>query len=119
MNHMKIHGTNPFDEYDAEYNPAWKRVRDLTLAEAKEMSGHNLECTDGYLWLNKGFVILGLEQKIGDDGITTIQAAFGEQMGGVLSPNVEPGMLAIYLHDGSYFLIERLLPLEHSYPSIH
>ena len=119
MDQPKIPGTYPFDEYDADYNPAWKQVRDLTLEEARELAGIFHESEDGYLWMNKGFIVLGLEQKTGDDGVTTIQAAFGEMMGGVLSPNIDVGMLAVYLHDGSYSLIERLLPVEHTMPSIH
>ncbi len=113
---VKIHGTYPFDEWDANYTRAWKHIQELTKQEAAVMAKVP-ESPDGSHWMNKGFIILELREQDEHEGVTTVQAAIGELMGGVLSPNVKPGMKAVYNHDGKYYLIERVLPHPSEYKS--
>lgn len=116
---LKVHGTYPFDEHDANWNPAWRRIRFLKPEEAAKLLKYVGTEPLVNVFLNKGFIVLNLEKTTGDDGISPIQAAVGEMMGGALTPNIEPGMNAIYNHDGQFSLIKRILPRDHSQPSIH
>lgn len=118
---IRIHGTYPFDTWGK-----WKTVRhDLSLLEVsqllnievtkEEIDKHDAEEKDHayhsiYLWLNKGFVLLKkmpAEAGAGQDQLLVV--ACMELLGGSPSVNgIEVGDQAIYLHDGSYSLIERI-----------
>jgi len=124
---VAIHGTYPFD------SKQWIRVRSLSLTEASELSGvdqHQVYChpckgsgsvstgacptcngegtyASEYLWLNKGFRLIDVEAPQGSTNFLAIACA--ERF--VDSPSVrgiEPGALAVYLHDGTYCLIRRI-----------
>lgn len=88
MDHwLIIHGTYPQD-----YGP-YKLLKELSHDEAAEL----VQATDKakaeeYMWLNKGFILLGhLGVRIPHDQ---------------RREKIVPGVQAVYLHDGKYRLIE-------------
>lgn len=115
---VNVHGTYPFD------CPRWRRVRALDdLQEVSDLLGlgldsdvvtqHNesgYERSDKvYLWLNKGYVIIGDDAPQGVPSEGNMSLAMMEMFGG--SPEVKDiraGAQAVYLQDGSYILIERV-----------
>lgn len=112
---IKVHGSYAFEEYDADYNPAWERVRELTVKEAAVLVGLEGQKSEiRYLWPNKCLIVPDLAKR--GEGITGGQAIMGEMLGGVWFPSIAIGMEAVYLHDGQYFLLKRLLPRDHSWP---
>jgi hypothetical protein len=124
---VKIHGTYPWDEMpksDKDPMP-WKSLRKISYQEAASLTKlpkeliKNCEAQadkrinhDVYLWLNKGFIVIDLleDKKDGDPGIVPdFGYAQAEVDGATLrSPKIKPGMKAVYLADGNYYLLERV-----------
>lgn len=110
---IAVDGTYPFD------SNRWKMVKGLSLVEAAEMVGLKVSPEEVeeheasrfptcYLWLNKGFVILGKPVK-DEDSRESFNLAMMEMFGG--SPEkqgIKSGDKAVYLADGHYYLIERI-----------
>lgn len=117
---IRIHGTYPHD------SGRWQHVRNLTVEEAAELlmielDEHELEAAarerepvrrgepvrwpNVYLWLNKGFVVLGAPDRT---GLTELQAGMLEAALGPVDRSWPVGVQAVYLHDGRYSLIERV-----------
>lgn len=99
-----VHGSYPFDS-----GPRWRRVRGLTVEEAAELTGAPMRSpqrgsTDIYLWLNKGYIILGGNGV----GLSAVQVAALEEIFNRTEKPYPLGTQAVYLHDGKYSLIERM-----------
>lgn len=101
---LQVHGTYPFD------GGRWWRVRELEPEEAMKMAGCDQETRDRwpdrYPWLNKGYIILGeLGQSTptgGGFGLHMAELMTDGEVGGPLPP----GTQAVYIHDGSFSLIQ-------------
>lgn len=120
---IAIHGTYPHD------SGRWKSVRKIDLGEVisfvkrhlgddhipaewiahcKARSDSKSRWPDIYLWLNKGYIVLDAAFKT-QAAKPTLGLALAEQTteGEVSNvPRLKPGMQAVYLHDGNYYLIE-------------
>lgn len=96
-----IHGTYPFDTNN------WETVRrDLPKEEAAKLVGiPDDEITD-YMWLNKGYIIINSDIKPG----SSLGAVFAEMMtaNGVQTAGVPVGAEAVFLGDGTYYLIRKV-----------
>lgn len=115
---VKIHGTYPHDAFGkwrtVEQYLSLARVAKLVGVEVTEEEIEKHDNGDGwsdsvYLWLNKGFVLIGKPKVngVGEEGYLGV--ACMEMLGS--SPavkDIEVGDQAVYLHDGSYSLIERV-----------
>jgi hypothetical protein len=112
---LAVDGTYPYDSHEK-----WRHVRDLTLVEAAKLVGVEVavaeveehECARWgtcFLWLNKGFVLLGKEPRP-EKASESFALAMAE-MFAVCGPErkgIKVGDQAVYLHDGLYSLIERV-----------
>ncbi len=98
---VKVHGTYPYDDYGPGYTSCWRKVRAIAHEEAAKLTGLEV-ADDGYLWLNKGYIVLGAT----DQGITGTGASFIENRA-KFSKRIPPGTQAVYLADGNYSIIER------------
>ncbi len=115
---LSVHGTYPMD------SSRWRQIREVQdLQEVADLlkievepnlvAQHNSSrgnwSKNVYLWLNKGYIVIGVAPK----GVPSESFALTmvEMFGG--SPevkNIEEGAQALYLHDGAYYLIERAVP---------
>lgn len=104
---LEVAGTYPFD------SRRWRKVASLTPEGAAEMLGVELTAEEKHaaeekrlcLFLNKGYVLL--DMKVATP--SPLFLAFLEQLtDGEVGPKLPPGTRAVYLHDGSYSLIEVL-----------
>lgn len=106
MKEVHIHGTYPFDDRTQR----WDSIRDLTAEEAAVITGASLEklTKDAfggvYLWLNKGYVVIGSAEP----GINGLIAGMLEERLGSARRSWPVGTQAVYLADGLYMLIERV-----------
>jgi hypothetical protein len=95
---MKVHGTYPFDMHDK-----WNSLGRISHEEAAKLVNAPEEVRQQqYMWLNKGFIVLGLPQ---DEGRTVI---IEDMYFNVEHQRIKKGMQAVYLHDGNYTLLERV-----------
>ncbi len=109
MAEVKIHGTYPYDDFGEGYKPCWKRLRELSLEEAATLTKTPLAAACGeegdvYLWLNKGYIVLGVGEqlsKLTSGCVARVEGFFR------FSWRIPAGAQAVYLHDGKYSLIER------------
>lgn len=106
IDEVTIHGTYPYDDESQR----WRQVRVLSVEEASQLTGvpmeraeRNLRNNGVYLWLNKGYIVLGAKYK----GISALSAGLLEAFGGGCNRAWPVGTQAVYLHDGFYSLIER------------
>jgi hypothetical protein len=95
---MNVHGTYPYDMYGK-----WEPERWLSHDEAAELVGAPEEVRkESYMWVNKGFIVLGLPQDKGRPLILE-DVFFTVELKGI-----KKGMRAVYLHDGKYTLLRRV-----------
>jgi len=99
-----VHGTYPYDS-----RSTWRKVKQITVEEASKLTGVPMKepqkgSEDIYLWLNKGYIILGA----GGPGLSALQVAALEEMFGLGEKAYPLGVQAVYLHDGQYSLIQRV-----------
>lgn len=114
---MKIHGTYPHDEWGKwetiERGVSLRRVAKLVGAEVTDEEVERHDNGDGwsdavYLWLNKGFVLIDSDVN-GMRGEGNLALACAELLGGsIRAKGIKKGDRAVYLHDGSYSIIERV-----------
>ena len=104
-NPVKIHGTYPLDTGD------WVHEAYLPIEEVIDLLNlpwepfkHN-PYGAGYLWLNKGYVVLGMPP---EQGLTSAEAGFLEVGRDLEHEGVPMGAYAVYLHDGTYSLIQKV-----------
>jgi hypothetical protein len=123
---VRCHGTYPLDGGN------WTIVRGLTVPEVAKLLGlteplgkeflprdpaeyNDFEFSnscwdcgpDRYLFLNKGYVILG--DRAPKSPPSELSLAVMEQLiSGEVGPAVESGTEAVYVHDGRYMLIQRI-----------
>lgn len=109
---MPVHGTYPHD------TGKWKTVRNLTLQEAADLVGTTVtpeevedheSSTFGsvYFWINKGFVVIGRSELQGAPS-NSLGLACMEMFCTPEHKDIQVGDQAVYIHDGSYTLIERV-----------
>lgn len=116
---MRCHGTYPFDDYAPGYRCRWEHVRydrysavELDHDEAARLvNAPDVVRDKDYMWINKGFIVIGKPLP----GAGAMQLACMELLGGSPRVNgIKPGDEAVYLHDGSYYLIRRVDPTIHA-----
>lgn len=116
---LNVHGEYPFDAIRIRGKPTclWKRVRDLTPAEASELLELDESQRDeegGPRMLNKGFLVVRLHKE-GLEGVNPLAHHFTGMLGGKLLPkSLKVGDEAVYLHDFDYSLIMYVGPGEES-----
>lgn len=103
---MNAHGTYPFD------GDRWRKVQNLFPYEAMKLAGVPEEemalFPKQYPWINKGYIILGAPPSPANNLFLACMEQVTE--GEVGMKNVAPGSQAVYIHDGSFMLIERKEP---------
>ena len=110
MLNIRIHGTYPYDggKWGANEQISLEKVADLLGVEVTPEQIRKSEQGDEYLWLNKGFVLVDRPDLTAIEGPGNLQLACMAMLGG--SPEIKgikSGDRAVYLHDGTYYLITR------------
>lgn len=102
---MKIHGTYPHDSghWISEKEITRDEAADLTNApkELREMKYSN--GAQKYLWLNKGFIVLGMSE---GSAIPGMGLAMAEQFFNPEAKGIPFGAHAVYIGDGQYYLLK-------------
>lgn len=115
---LSVDGTYPYDHYGK-----WRQVRNhLPLQEAAQLVGAQVTAEEieehetsrwgsCYLWLNKGFIVIGRREPTKASAGESMNLAMMEMLGsGPERKGIKVGDQAVYLHDGTYSLIERVAP---------